>query len=431
MSDKKFVHLHVHSGYSLLDGSGKIKNILERTKELGMDSIALTDHGVMYGCVDFYKKAKVMGIKPILGCEVYVVPKSRHIKQNDSDNKTHHLVLLVKNEVGYQNLMKITSTASIEGFYYKPRIDREFLSKHSEGLIALSACLGGEVQRAILNNNLDKAREGALFYKNTFKDGFYLELQNHGLEEQRKVNEVNIELSKELDIPLVATNDLHYIYDTDFKAHDILLCIQTGKTIHDEQRMRYGSDQFYIKSPEEMWEMFEHIPKALENTVKIADMCNFDYEFHVSKLPSYPLPTGEDDSYEYLLKTCFEGLIERYDVFELFNSGEQYREVIEFAQSNEEAKVLVDRLLYELGVIKQMGYIDYFLIVWDFIKYAIDSDIPTGPGRGSAAGSIVAFTLGITKIDPIKYNLLFERFLNPERVSMPDIDSDFCYERRQ
>jgi DNA polymerase-3 subunit alpha len=431
LSDKKFVHLHVHSGYSLLDGSGKIKNILERTKELGMDSIALTDHGVMYGCVDFYKKAKNLGIKPILGCEVYVVPKSMHLKQNDSENKTYHLVLLVKNAKGYQNLMKITSAASIEGFYYKPRIDRAFLEKHSEGLIALSACLGGEVQRAISNNNIEKAKEAALFYKNTFKDGFYLELQNHGLEEQRKVNEVNIQLSKELDIPLVATNDLHYIYEEDFKAHDILLCIQTGKTIHDENRMRYGSDQFYIKSPEEMWEIFSHVPEALENTVKIAQMCNFDYEFHVSKLPVYPLPNDENDPYEYLVKTCFEGLVERYEVFHLFNSGSQYKEIIQFAESNDEAKILVDRLLYELGVIKQMGYVDYFLIVWDFIKYAIDSDIPTGPGRGSAAGSIVAFTLGITKIDPIKYSLLFERFLNPERVSMPDIDSDFCYERRQ
>ena len=282
-----------------------------------------------------------------------------------------------------------------------------------------------------MNNNMDRAKEAALFYKNTFKDGFYLELQNHGIEDQRKVNEVNIQLSKELDIPLVATNDLHYIYEEDFKAHDILLCIQTGKTIHDEQRMRYGSDQFYIKSPEEMWEIFSHIPEALENTVKIAEMCNYDFEFHVSKLPVYPLPKDENDPYEYLVKTCFEGLIERYEVFDLFNSGSQYKEIIQFAESNDEAKILVDRLLYELGVIKQMGYIDYFLIVWDFIKYAIDSDIPTGPGRGSAAGSIVAFTLGITKIDPIKYSLLFERFLNPERVSMPDIDSDFCYERRQ
>lgn len=423
MSEKKFVHLHVHSGYSLLDGSGKIKNILERTKELGMDSIALTDHGVMYGCVDFYKEAKKIGIKPIIGCEAYVVPKSMYIKQNDPDNKIAHLVLLVKNEIGYQNLMKITSAASIEGFYYKPRVDREFLKHHSEGLIALSACLGGEVQKAILNNNLERAKEAALFYKETFKDGFYLELQNHGIEEQRKVNEVNIKLSRELDIPLVATNDLHYIYEEDFKAHDILLCIQTGKTIHDENRMRYGSDQFYIKSPEQMWEMFEHIPEALENTVKIAEMCNYDYKFHESKLPTYPLPRNESDSYEYLVKTCFKGLIERYEVFSLFTSGSQYKEIVEFAETNEEAKIFVDRLLYELGIIKQMGYVDYFLIVWDFIKYAIDSKIPTGPGRGSAAGSIVAYTLGITKIDPIKYSLLFERFLNPERVSMPDIDS--------
>ncbi len=428
---KKFVHLHVHSGYSLLDGSGKISKILARTKELGMDSIALTDHGVMYGCVEFYKEAKKQGIKPILGCEVYVVPKSMHIKQQDSDNKTHHLVLLVKNEVGYKNLMKIVSTASIEGFYYKPRIDRAFLEKHSEGLIALSACLGGEVQKAILNGNIEKAREAALFYKNTFKDGFYLELQNHGIEEQRKVNEINIELSKELDIPLVATNDLHYIYEEDFTAHDILLCIQTGKTIEDEKRMRYGSDQFYIKSPEEMWEIFSHVPEALENTVKIAEMCNFDYEFHVSKLPVYPLPEDFDDPYEYLSQTCFEGLVKRYKVFEKFDYDFNYNEVIEFSKDNEEANKLVERLLYELGVIKQMGYVDYFLIVWDFIKYAIDNDIPTGPGRGSAAGSIVAYTLGITKIDPIKYSLLFERFLNPERVSMPDIDSDFCYEKRQ
>ena len=431
MSEKKFVHLHVHSGFSLLDGSGKIKDILKRTKELGMDTIALTDHGVMYGCVDFYKQAKKQGIKPIIGCEVYVVPKSMHIRQNDLENKTHHLVLLVKNEIGYQNLMKITSVASIEGFYYKPRVDRAFLEKHSEGLIGLSACLGGEVQKAITNNNIEKAKEAAMFYKNTFKDGFYLELQNHGIEEQRRVNEVNIEISKELNIPLVATNDLHYIYEDDFKAHDILLCIQTGKTIHDEKRMRYGSDQFYIKSPEEMWEIFSHVPQALENTLKIAEMCNFDFEFHVSKLPIYPLPEDEKDPYEYLLRICFGGLIERYGVFELFNSGDQYKEIIQFAESNDEAKVLVDRLLYELGVIKQMGFVDYFLIVWDFTKYAIDSGIPTGPGRGSAAGAIVAYTLGITKIDPIKYSLLFERFLNPERVSMPDIDSDFCYERRQ
>ena len=431
MSERKFTHLHVHSGYSLLDGSGKVKDIIAKAKELNMDSIALTDHGVMYGCVNIYKEAKEQGIKAILGCEVYIVPKSMHIKSLDSDNKTYHLVLLVKNEKGYENLMKIASTASIEGFYYKPRIDREFLKEHSEGLIALSACLGGEVQKAIISGNLEKAKEAALFYKSVFGDDFYLELQDHGMEEQKKVNEVNIKLSKELDIPLVATNDVHYIVQDDYKAHDILMCIQSGKTVDDTNRKKYPSDQFYLKSPEEMWELFDYIPEALENTTKIAEQCNFDYEFHVSKLPKYPLPEGEDDPYEYLVKTCFEGLVERYKIFEEFKDDFDYKDVIKFAEDKEEAKELVDRLLYEVGVIKQMGYVDYFLIVWDFIKYAIDNGIPTGPGRGSAAGSIVAYTLGITKIDPIKYSLLFERFLNPERVSMPDIDSDFCYEKRQ
>ena len=411
MSNKKFCHLHLHTGYSLLDGSGKIKQVISRAKELGMESIAITDHGVMYGCADFYKEAKAQGIKPILGCEVYVVPKSMKIKSVDSDNKTYHLVLLVKNEKGYENLMKIVSVASIEGFYYKPRVDREFLKEHSEGLIALSACLGGEVQKAILANNIEKAREAALFYKETFKDGFYLEIQNHGMDEQRKVNEENIKLAKELDIPLIATNDVHYIYQEDSKAHDILMCIQTGKTVDDTNRRRYPSDQFYLKSPDEMWDMFDYIPEALENTMKIADECNYDYEFHVSKLPKYQLPEGEDDPYEYLLKNCFSGLVERYDVFESFKGDFNYREVIEFSKTNEEAKVLVDRLLYETGVIKQMGYVDYFLIVWDFIKYAVDNGIPTGAGRGSAAGSIVSYTLDITKIDPMKYGLLFEREL--------------------
>lgn len=431
MSERNFTHLHVHSGYSLLDGSGKVKDIIAKAKELKMDSIALTDHGVMYGCVNIYKEAKAQGIKAILGCEVYIVPKSMHIKSLDRDNKTYHLVLLVKNEKGYENLMKIASTASIEGFYYKPRIDREFLAKHSEGLIALSACLGGEVQKAIISSNLEGAKEAALFYKSVFGEDFYLELQDHGMEEQKKVNEVNIRLSKELDIPLVATNDVHYIVQGDYKAHDILMCIQSGKTVDDTNRKKYPSDQFYLKSPEEMWELFDYIPEALENTNKIAEQCDFDYEFHVSKLPKYPLPEGEDDPYEYLVKTCFAGLVERYDVFKDFRGDFDYKDVIAFAEDKENAKEYVDRLLYEIGVIKQMGYIDYFLIVWDFIKYAIDNGIPTGPGRGSAAGSIVAYTLGITKIDPIKYNLLFERFLNPERVSMPDIDSDFCYERRQ
>ncbi len=429
--DKKFCHLHLHTEYSLLDGSGKISNIIKRAKELGMESIAITDHGAMYGCVDFYKAAKEADIKPIIGCEVYVVPKSLYIKHNDEENDTHHLVLLVKNEIGYENLMKIVSKASIEGFYYKPRVDHEYLKEHSEGLIALSACLGGEVQSHILRGNINKAKDTALLYKDIFKDGFYLELQYHGLEEQRKVNEELIKMSKELQIPLVATNDVHYINKEDAKSHDILLCIQTGKTVEDENRMRYPSDQFYLKSPEEMWNMFSYVPEALNNTVKIAEQCNFDYEFHKSKLPKFPLPENIDP-FEYLKETCFKGLVKRYDVFESI-SRENFTisKVYDIAEKDEDAKVLIERLDYELGVIKQMGYVDYFLIVWDFIRFAIENGIPTGPGRGSAAGSLVAYTLGITKIDPIRYSLLFERFLNPERVSMPDIDSDFCYERRQ
>lgn len=432
MENKKFCHLHLHTEYSLLDGSGKIKKLVKKAKELGMESMAITDHGVMYGCVDFYKAAKEEGIKPILGCEVYVASKSMLIKNVDKDNGTNHLVLLVKNETGYENLMKIVSAASIDGFYYKPRVDHDYLRAHSEGLIALSACLGGEVQKALLNENYEKAKDIALTYKDIFKEGFYLELQNHGMEEQRKVNELNIKLSKETGIPLVATNDVHYIEQKDSKSHDILMCIQTGKTIEDHDRRRYPSDQFYLKSADEMYDMFSYVEEALENTIKIADECNFDYEFHVSKLPKFPLPEGEDDPYIYLRDTCFKGLLERYSVFnDVKNEEYDYDKIFKMREENEEAKVLIDRLDYELGVINQMGYVDYFLIVWDFIRYSNEQGIPTGPGRGSAAGSIVAFTLGITKIDPIKYSLLFERFLNPERVSMPDIDSDFCYERRQ
>ncbi|RKI46834.1 DNA polymerase III subunit alpha [Clostridium paraputrificum] len=431
MGEKKFCHLHLHTEYSLLDGSGKVSKIIKRAKELGMDSIAITDHGVMYGCVEFYKQAVDQGIKPILGCEVYVASKSMYIKQVDKENSTNHLVLLVKNEVGYQNLMKIVSQASIDGFYYKPRVDHEYLKKHSEGIIALSACLGGEVQSNILKDNYDKAKEIALLYKDIFKEGFYLELQNHGMDEQRKVNETNIKISKETGIPLVATNDVHYINQKDSKSHDILMCIQTGKTVEDENRRRYPSDQFYLKSPEEMWDMFSYIPEALENTIKIAEECNYDYKFHESKLPKFPLPEGTDP-YEYLKETCYKGLIERYDVFESLRNKElNYQDVNLIVDKSKKAKEYVDRLEYELGIIKQMGYVDYFLIVWDFIRFSNENGIPTGPGRGSAAGSIVAYTLGITKIDPIKYSLLFERFLNPERVSMPDIDSDFCYERRQ
>ncbi|CAI3708159.1 DNA polymerase III subunit alpha [Clostridium neonatale] len=432
MENKKdFVHLHLHTEYSLLDGSGKIKKLMSQAKDLGMKSIAITDHGVMYGLVDFFKAAEENGIKAILGCEVYVVAKSRHIKQPDKENATHHLVLLVKNEIGYENLMKIVSVASIEGFYYKPRIDHDYLREHSEGLIALSACLGGEVQSYLLKENYEKAKDVALLYKDIFKDGFYIELQNHGMEEQQKVNELNIKLSEETGIPLVATNDVHYIKREDSKSHDVLMCIQTAKTIDDPNRRRYPSDQFYLKSAEEMWDMFSYIPEALENTVKIAEECNFEYKFHESKLPRFPLEEGQNP-YEYLKDTCYKGLIERYDVFDSLREKElNYEEVNKIVDNSKEAKEYVDRLEYELGVINQMGYVDYFLIVWDFIKFSYDNGIPTGPGRGSAAGSIVAYTLGITKIDPIKYSLIFERFLNPERVSMPDIDSDFCYERRQ
>jgi len=405
----KWVSLHTHTGYSLLDGSAKIKDLISRAKELGMDSIAITDHGVMFGCVEFYKEAVAQGIKPIIGCEVYVAAKSMGIKQNDMENGTYHLVLLVKNETGYNNLMKIVSEASINGFYYKPRTDKEFLREHCEGLIALSACLGGEIPAYILEDNLKKAERTALEYKEIFGEDFYLELQYHGIESQLKVNEELIAMSKKLGIPLVATNDSHYIYKEDSVSHDVLLCIQTAKTVNDEDRMKYPSEQFYLRSPEEMYEIFSYVPEALENTVKIAGMCNYSYEFHKSKLPKYPLELGTDP-FEYLRKLCYSGM------------GRKYSHVTE---------ELVERLEYELKIIKQMGYVDYFLIVWDFIKFADDNKIMTGPGRGSAAGSIVAYALNITKIDPIKYNLIFERFLNPERISMPDIDSDFCYERRQ
>lgn len=404
-----FVHLHVHTEYSLLDGSGKIPELIARVKELGMKSIAITDHGVMYGCVDFYKEAKAQGIKPILGCEIYVAAKSMYDKSNNKENDTHHLVLLVKNDIGYSNLMKIVSKASVDGFYYKPRVDHDFLREHSEGIIALSACLGGEVQSYINAGNRSKAVEVALLYKGIFKDGFYLELQYHGIDEQLRVNEELLKLSKELEIPLIATNDVHYIHKEDARAHDILLCVQTGKTVDDENRMRYPSHEFYLKSPEEMNETFSYVADALNNTVKIAEQCNYDYEFHKSKLPKFPLPHGVDP-FEYLKEVCYKGLKERY---------------------NDITKDITDRLDYELGVIRTMGYVDYFLIVWDFIRFANENKIATGAGRGSAAGSIVSYTLGITKIDPLRYNLLFERFLNPERVSMPDVDSDFCYERRQ
>ena len=404
---KDFVHLHVHTEYSLLDGSGKISKLVERAKELGMKAIAITDHGTMYGAVEFYKQAVEAGIKPIIGCEVYVAGRSMRIKEPQKDNDTYHLVLLVKDEVGYENLMKIVSAASIEGFYYKPRVDYEYIKEHCEGLIACSACLGGEVQKNLLRGEKEKAVETALKYKEIFGEDFYLELQYHGVNQQLQVNEMLIELSKECDIPLICTNDIHYIKEEDNKSHDILLCIQTAKTVEDKSRMRYPSDQFYLKSPEEMYEVFSYIPEALENTVKIAEKCNFDYRFHESKLPKFPLPDGVDP-FEYLKETCYKGLFERYNVFEGFVEFDEEK-VIKFCEDNEEAKHLCERLDYELGIIKQMGYVDYFLIVWDFIRYANENGIPTGPGRGSAAGAIVAYTLGITKIDPIKYSLIFER----------------------
>ena len=426
--DKPFAHLHLHTEYSLLDGSAKISGIISRVKELGMKHVAITDHGSMYGCVDFYKEAKKAGIKPIIGCEIYVAAKDMHIKNQDPENTTHHLVLLVKNETGYENLMKIVSEASLSGFYYKPRVDHAFLEKHSEGLICLSACLGGEVQEFFNLGMPDRAKEAAKFYHGLFGEDYYLELQDHGLEEQRKVNKLNIALAKELGIPLVCTNDVHYLKKEDARAHDILLCIQTGKTVEEENRMRYPSDEFYLKSYEEMEDLFSHVPEALENTVKIAEMCSFDYEFHVSKLPKFPLPEGADP-YTYLTERTYEGMVEKYDAFSAYRGKpihvEELRGLVE-----KEQKEIITRIDYELKIMNDMGYVDYFLIVWDFIKFANDHGIATGAGRGSAAGSCVSYCLNITKIDPIKYQLLFERFLNPERISMPDIDSDFCYERR-
>lgn len=409
-SDKDFVHLHVHTEYSLLDGSAKIKELVHRAKELEMSSVAITDHGAMYGAIDFYKAAKEEGIKPIIGCEVYVAPESRFKREAVNGTNYYHLVLLAENNEGYQNLIKMVSLGFIEGYYYKPRIDTELLRKYHKGIIAGSACLAGPVARTVLNSGYEKAKEVALEYNEIFGQGnFYLELQNHGMPEQKIVNENLIKISKETGIPLIATNDSHYIYKEDAAAHDVLLCIQTGKTVEDEDRMRYEGGQFYFKSGEEMRELFGYIPEALENTAKIAERCNVEFKFHDLKLPKYDVPYGLT-SEEYLRKLCYEGFAKRYPS----------------ADEN-----LKKRLEYELSTIEKMGYVDYFLIVWDYINFAKMHDIPVGPGRGSAAGSIVAYSLSITTIDPIKYSLIFERFLNPERVSMPDIDVDFCYERRQ
>ncbi len=437
-----FTHLHVHTEYSLLDGSSKIKEITKRAAELGMDSLAITDHGVMYGVIDFYKAAKEAGIKPVLGCEVYVAPGSRFDKEaGTGEDKYNHLVLLAENNTGYQNLMKIVSRGFTEGFYYKPRVDKELLREFHEGIIATSACLAGEVQRYLARGMYEEAKRVALSYQDIFgKDNFFLELQDHGIAEQHYVNPQLLRMSEETGIELICTNDVHYTYADDADAHDILLCIQTGKKVTDENRMRYTGGQYYLKSPEEMTELFKYAPQAVANTEKIAERCNVEIEFGVTKLPKFAVPQGYT-SWTYLNYLCYEGLKKRYpdqaadisvDEFVRLAGDESVEDrkdvVIKIA---EDTNNIFQRLAYELSVIYSMGYVDYFLIVWDYINFAKRHDIPVGPGRGSAAGSIVSYCLEITDLDPIKYSLIFERFLNPERVSMPDIDVDFCYERRQ
>ncbi len=405
-----FAHLHVHTEYSLLDGSNKITEYVQRVKELGMNSAAITDHGVMYGVINFYKAAKSAGIKPILGCEVYVAPGSRFDKTKDeNESKYYHLILLAENNVGYSNLMKIVSKGFVDGFYYKPRVDREVLEKYHEGIICLSACLAGEVARLLASGMYEEAKKAALWHRDCFGEGnYFLELQDHGISTQQNVNQGLLRIAKETGIELVATNDVHYTLAEDEVPHDILLCIQTGKKVSDEDRLRYDGGQYYVKSEEEMRSLFPYALQAIDNTQIIADRCNVEIEFGVTKLPHFEVPSGYD-SWTYLNKLCKDGLESRYQ---------------------DRAAELMPKLEYELGVIKDMGYVDYFLIVWDFINFAREHDIPVGPGRGSAAGSLVSYTTGITDIDPIKYSLLFERFLNPERVSMPDIDIDFSDERR-
>jgi DNA polymerase-3 subunit alpha len=437
-----FTHLHVHTEYSLLDGSSKIKEITKRAAELGMDSLAITDHGVMYGVIDFYRAAKDAGIKPILGCEVYVAPGSRFDKEaGTGEDKYNHLVLLAENNTGYQNLMKIVSRGFTEGFYYKPRVDKELLREFHEGIIATSACLAGEVQRYLTRGMYDEAKKTALTYQEIFgKDNFFLELQDHGISEQHYVNPQLLRMSEETGIELICTNDVHYTYADDADAHDILLCIQTGKKVTDENRMRYTGGQYYLKSPEEMAELFKYAPQAVANTEKIAARCNVEIEFGVTKLPKFAVPDGYT-SWTYLNYLCYEGLKKRYPKQAADISVEEFVKKAQDESVEDRKDVVIkvaedtnnifQRLAYELSVIYSMGYVDYFLIVWDYINFAKRHDIPVGPGRGSAAGSIVSYCLEITDLDPIKYSLIFERFLNPERVSMPDIDVDFCYERRQ
>ena len=406
----EFVHLHVHSEFSLLDGANRIKDLPVRAKELGMDAMAITDHGAMFGAIDFYKACKANGVKPIIGCEVYVAPRKRTDKDPNLDAKYSHLILLAKDNEGYKNLAKLVSIGYTEGFYYKPRIDHEVLEQYHEGLICCSACLAGEVNQAILANDMEKAKEVALWYKGIFGEDYYLEIQNNGIKEQVLANQKLIELSRELDIPLVATNDAHYLKREDAYNHEVLLCIQTGKRMTDPDRMRFETDELYVKSPEEMSDYFRNVPDAIENTVKIAEKCNVEFEFGHTILPNYDVPKEFATHYDYLEKLTKDGLIQRY--------GENPSEEIK------------QRAEYELSVINKMGYVDYFLIVWDYIHYAKTHNIPVGPGRGSGAGSIVAYAIGITDIDPIAYGLIFERFLNPERISMPDFDVDFCFEKR-
>lgn len=407
---RNFTHLHLHTEYSLLDGACRIEGLMQRVKALGQTAVAITDHGVMYGCVDFYKAAKKAGVKPIIGCEVYVATRTRFDKVNRIDG-SNHLVLLCKNETGYKNLIKMVSAGFTEGFYNKPRVDHELLEEYHEGLICLSACLAGEIPQALLAGDYEKAKNLARYYEDLFgKGNYYIEIQDHGLDEQRTVLPLLVRLSRETGIPLVATNDAHYLEKEDSRMQHILICIQTNKTVNDDDVLEFGTDEFYVKSTDEMYELFSAWPEACENTNRIAEMCSFDFEFGVTKLPYFVAPDGMDNK-EYFVKLCRDGLLRRYG-----------------ADVPEDIRARLD---YEISIIDRMGYINYYLIVFDFINYAKSQGIPVGPGRGSGAGSLAAYCVGITNIDPIKYNLLFERFLNPERVSMPDFDIDFCYERRQ
>nr|MBP8889920.1 DNA polymerase III subunit alpha [Ruthenibacterium sp.] len=407
---RNFTHLHLHTEYSLLDGACRIEGLMQRVKALGQTAVAITDHGVMYGCVDFYKAAKKAGVKPIIGCEVYVATRTRFDKVNRIDG-SNHLVLLCKNETGYKNLIKMVSVGFTEGFYNKPRVDHELLEEYHEGLICLSACLAGEIPQALLAGDYEKAKNLARYYEDLFgKGNYYIEIQDHGLDEQRTVLPLLVRLSRETGIPLVATNDAHYLEKEDSRMQHILICIQTNKTVNDDDVLEFGTDEFYVKSTDEMYELFSAWPEACENTSRIAEMCSFDFEFGVTKLPYFVAPDGMDNK-EYFVKLCRDGLLRRYG-----------------ADVPEDIRARLD---YEISIIDRMGYINYYLIVFDFINYAKSQGIPVGPGRGSGAGSLAAYCVGITNIDPIKYNLLFERFLNPERVSMPDFDIDFCYERRQ